>query len=94
MNTNFTLQVAYQEQGIINLQRRYLNLVGIHLSVIKIYIGSVIFPINGTLYTENPALPRLRGGNELSEWFQTFQIGQVLNVTIINPVTFWIHSST
>ncbi|WP_374164461.1 hypothetical protein [Arcticibacter sp. MXS-1] len=91
MTTTFTLRPAYKGQGIINLKKEHLEAVGEHMSEIQIYLGDAEEPITGKLYTKNPHVPRLSGGRELVRWFQNFQFGQVLKVTIINPSTFRVH---
>jgi hypothetical protein len=93
MHTNCNLTATCFEQGFLNLSIQYIDLVGNHLEPITIYLGNNREPILGTLYTENPLnVPRIRGGNTMSNWFEeNFQVGQLLNVSIINPSTFWVY---
>lgn len=77
------------EQGFLNIQNQYFEFLGNHLDNITIYLGNQVLPINGSLYTETP---RIYGGNLMRNWFEAnCQIGQYLNVSIINPVTFWVY---
>ena len=93
MHTNTTLTTAPFEQGFLNLSNQFIDLVGNHLERIIIFLGNNREAIPGTLYTANPLnTPRIRGGVLMSEWFQqNCEVGQVLNVSIINPVTFWVY---
>lgn len=93
MRTTTNLTATPFEQGFLNLSNQYIDLVGNHLDPITIYLGNNREPISGTLYTANPVkTPRIRGGVLMSEWFQqNCEVGQVLNVSIINPVTFWVY---
>ncbi|OAB30556.1 hypothetical protein SAMN05444395_11135 [Flavobacterium fryxellicola] len=93
MHTTTTLTTAPFEQGFLNLSNQFIDLVGNHLEPITIYLGNNREPIPGTLYTANPInTPRIRGGNTMSEWFlQNCEVRQILNVSIINPVTFWVY---
>lgn len=83
------------EQGFLNLSTKYIDFVGNHLEIITIYLGDKREPIQGTLYTDNPVdVPRIRGGNLMHNWFQeNCTIGETLNVSILNPVTFWIYKN-
>jgi len=93
MHTISHLTTTPFEQGFLNLGTQYIDLVGNHLEIITIYLGDIREPIQGVLYTQNPPnIPRIRNGNEMHEWFEAnCQVGQYLNVSIINPVTFWIY---
>lgn len=93
MHTICNLTAACFEQGFLNLSNQYIDLVGNHLEPITIYLGNNREPIVGTLYTENPVnVPRIRGGNNMHNWFEeNCQVGQRLNVSIINPITFWVY---
>lgn len=95
MHTTSKLTAAPFEQGFLNLSNQFIGLVGNHSETITIYLGNNREPILGTLYTANPVnTPRIRAGNFMSEWFQqNCEVGQVLNVSIINPVTFWIYKN-
>lgn len=92
MHTTFNLQTALQ-QGFFNLQSQYIGLVGLHLDEVKIYLGANPEPIIGTLYTQNPkGTPRIYGGSTLIQFLEeTFEEGDVPNVSIINPITFWVY---
>jgi|688.fasta_scaffold508674_2 hypothetical protein len=92
MHTTFNLITALQ-QGFFNLPNQYINLVGNHLDNVTIYLGNRIQPIFGSLYTQNPVnIPRVYGGNALVQYLQeTFVDGNVPNVSIINPTTFWVY---
>ena len=93
MHTLCNLTAACFEQGFLNLSNQYIDLVGNHLESITIYMGNNREPIQGTLYTANPInVPRIRGGNILHNWFEeNCQVNQILNVSIINPVIFWVY---
>jgi hypothetical protein len=95
MHTTTHLTAAPFNQGFFNLSNQFIDLVGNHLEAITIYLGNNREPILGTLYTAYPLnTPRIRGGNAMSEWFlQNCEVGQVLNVSIINPVTFWVYKN-
>lgn len=92
MHTTFNLQTALQ-QGFFNLSNQYIDLVGQHDDNVIIYLGTNKIPINGKLYTQNPPnTPRIYQGRELVQFLkETFKEGDVPNVSIINPVTFWIY---
>ncbi len=92
MHTTFNLQTALK-QGFFNLSNQYLDLVGNHEDAVLIYLGTNREPLPATLYTQNPlGTPRIYGGNRLVEYLsQTFETGDVPNVSIINQVTFWIY---
>lgn len=92
MHTTFNLKTAL-EQKFFNLSKKYIDLVGNHEDTVSIYIGAKREPINGVLYTQNPIdTPRIYGGNELLQYLkETFKEGDVPNVSIINPITFWIY---
>lgn len=92
MHTTFNLGTALQ-QRFFNLSNQYIDLVGNHDDNVKIYLGNRILPIDGILYTQNPAgTPRIYGGNALVQYLQeTFVLGDVPKVSIINPTTFWVY---
>ncbi len=92
MHTTFNIQTALQ-QGFFNLGNHYIDYVGNHGDSISIYLGANREPITGTLYTQNPpGKPRIYGGNALVSYLQeTFEEGGNPNVSIINPVTFWVY---
>lgn len=93
MHTTTNLTAAPYEQGFLNLGTQYIDYVGNHLEIITIYLGNNREPIQGTLYTDNPPnVPRIRGGRLMHEWFEAnCHVGQIVNVSIINPVTFWVY---
>lgn len=95
MHTTSNLKATPFEQGFLNLSKQYIELVGNHLESITIYIGNNREPIRGTLYTDNPVdVPRIRGGKVLHNWFQeNCEIDEILNVSILNPVTFWVYKN-
>lgn len=89
MHTISHLTATPFEQGFLNIPNEHLGLLGNHLDRITIYLGNQIVPIEGSLYTANP---RIYGGNLMREWFEAnCEVGQYLNVSIINPVTFWVY---
>lgn len=92
MHTTFNLKTAL-EQKFFNLSKKYIGLVGHHEDAVKIYLGTNKEPINGILYTKNPIdIPRIYGGNELITFLnEYFKENDVPNVSIINPITFWIY---
>ncbi len=89
MHTISHLTAAPFEQGFLNIPNEHINLIGNHLDRITIYLGNQREPIDGSLYT---TIPRIYGGNLMKQWFEeNCQVGQFLNVSIINPVTFWVY---
>jgi len=94
MHTTFNLRTALQ-QGFFNLSNQYIDLVGNHNDAVIIYLGANREFITGSLYTQNPpGTPRIYGGNALIEFLnETFIEGDVPNVSIINPVTFWVYKT-
>lgn len=92
MHTTCNLPKTPFEQGFLNLSAKYIDLVGNHLEEITIFLGSQKKPIRGKLHIKNPVVPRIRAGKEMIEWFkQNCEIGETLNVSIINPITFWVY---
>ena len=92
MNTTFTLQPTYLEQGIFNIPNQYGEYVGGHQDAISIFTGNATHSLSGTIYIQDTGQIRIGQGAGLRAYFQNYQIGQTLNVTIINPVTFWVHA--
>jgi hypothetical protein len=92
MHTTFNIKTAL-EQKFFNLSKKYIDLVGNHDDDVLIYLGAKIEPIKGVLYTHNPIdTPRIYGGNELVAFLkENFKENDVPNVSIINPITFWIY---
>ncbi|MEM7541007.1 MAG: hypothetical protein AAF384_05410 [Pseudomonadota bacterium] len=91
----FMVGYIYLTEGFFNVPRKYSKLFGNDRERIKILCGDERLPIHGRIdrSANTNYTPRIRGGDELSKWFdQHAGLNEAVDIDILAPNAIWLRT--